>query len=329
MASKIASGNNLIMKTVRESEFGKLPTTPVIKQQRFTTHSPSYTKTENNDPTVNSNRQDTDVRFTTRNLSFSLESVLSHENQDDLISSGMWSSWSTTDEDGQRVIEIGSGSTLVQNSFTIETDQTDIDAQRRFTGVTVNSMSFSSPLDNNTTVTYDMVGREEEKVTAKLGAATPYSNTPSYTHIDGSLDLSYVPTDDCIVQSFELSISNNVSTDFCWGESTAHSVTPARVEVTGSVTVFYTGPEINNAYIDGTEGSLNVVLKDEEGHEFEFDLKRIIATGADNPFTEGNRVITLPFRALAAKDGSHGALTIKARGYTDLPTPKARKVQAD
>ena len=89
--------------------------------------------------------------------------------------------------------------------------------------------------------------------------------------------------------------------------------------VTGSVTLMYVSSEINDAYLDGVEGSLTVTLKNTEGAELEFELPRIVPTGAENPFATGNRVITLPFRALAAVDDSFNALTIKARGYTDVP----------
>ncbi|WP_196368968.1 hypothetical protein, partial [Vibrio harveyi] len=90
---------------------------------------------------------------------------------------------------------------------------------------------------------------------------------------------------------------------------------------TGNLTLFYVDSTVNDMYLDDEEMSLNVILRNEEGHELEFDMPRIAATGADNPFATGQRVVTLPFRSLAAKDGSHPALTIKARGYEDIPEP--------
>lgn len=314
--ARIASGSNLILKRAKEITFGVAGT--VIDKQRFSTYTPTFTKTETTDPTVSGNRQDTETRFTTRNLSMTLEAVLSHEDQDDLIASGLWSDWSETDENGERVITVGTPA--VMTSFTFEADQTDIDTQRRFKGLAVNSMTFSSPLDGNTTISYDMLGQEEVKVETPLTDADDYPNNQSYTHIDGEISLGDL-TDDCIVQSFELTITNNAAADFCWGESGAHSITEANVEVTGSLTLFYVDSAINDMYLDDEEGTLNVILKDNDGHEFEFDMPRIMATGADNPFAAGQRVVTLPFRALAAKDGSHNAVTIKARGYTDVPPP--------
>ncbi|CAH6849766.1 Major tail protein [Vibrio crassostreae] len=315
--AKIASGSNLVLKRSKEPSFGS-PGTDNL-QQRFTTYTPTFTKNEVTDPTVNGNRQDTETRFTTRALSFSLEAVLSHEDQDDLIESAMWSTWSDTDEDGERVIGIGSPAQM--SSYTFEAHQTDINTQRRFTGLTVNSMTITSPLDGNTTVSYEMLGQEEVKASTPWGDPDPYANTQSYTHIDGEIDFAGIT--DCIVQSFDMTITNNAAADFCWGERGAHSITEANVEVTGNLTLFYINSVINDMYLDDTEGSLNVILKNEEGHEFELDFPRIQATGADNPFAAGQRVVTLPFRALAAKDGSFDALTIKARGYTDVPEPPA------
>lgn len=316
--ANIASGSNLVLKRVEEPDFGDIGDSPDIQQQRFSTYTPTFTKNEVTDPTVNGNRQDTETRFTTRELAFSLEAVLSHEDQDPLIASGMWSDWSETDEDGERVIGIGTPAAL--KSFTFEADQTDIDTQRRFTGCTVNSFTVTSPLDGNTTISYEMIGREEEKVGTPLGDQTPYPNTQSYTHIDGDISLGDL-TDECIVQSFDLTVTNNAGADFCWGQRGAHSVTEANVEVTGNLTLFYVDSTVNDMYLDDEEMSLNVILRNEEGHELEFDMPRIIATGADNPFATGQRVVTLPFRSLAAKDGSHPALTIKARGYEDIPEP--------
>ncbi|PME16786.1 hypothetical protein BCV44_13365 [Vibrio cyclitrophicus] len=315
--AKIASGSNLILKRSKEPSFGDAGEDNL--QQRFSTYTPTFTKNEVTDPTVNSNRQDTETRFTTRALSFSLESVLSHEDQDDLLESAMWSEWSATDEDGERVISIGSPA--VMSSYTFEAEQVDISTQRRFKGLTVNSMTITSPLDGNTTVSYEMLGQEEIKVDTPWGPPDAYANNQAYTHIGGEIDFAGI--DDCIVQSFDMTITNNAAADFCWGESGAHSITEANVEVTGNLTLFYINSVINDMYLDDEEGSLNVILKDEDGHEFELDFPRIQATGADNPFAVGQRVVTLPFRALAAKDGSHDALTIRARGYEDLPEPPA------
>lgn len=287
--AKIASGSNLVLKRSREPDFGTPGT--VIHQQRFTTYTPTFTKNEVTDPTVNSNRQDTETRFTTRALTFSLEAVLSHADQDDLIESAMWSSWSDTDEDGERVIGIGSPAEM--SSYTFEADQLDIDTQRRFTGLAVNSMTITSPLDGNTTVSYEMIGQEEIKVETPLGGATPYDNNQAYTHIDGEIDFAGI--DDCIVQSFDMTITNNAAADFCWGERGAHSITEANVEVTGNLTLFYINSVINDMYLDDEEGSLNVILKDDDGHEFELDFPRIQATGADNPFAAGQRVVTCRF----------------------------------
>ncbi|CDU05788.1 hypothetical protein VCR14J2_390386 [Vibrio coralliirubri] len=318
--AKIASGSNVILKRVFEPTFGVAG--DEIEQQRFTTYSPSFTKNEATDPTVNGNRQDTETRFTTRELTFSLEAVLSHADQDPLIASAMWSNWSDTDENGERVISIGSPA--VMSSYTYEADQVDIDTQRRFKGLAVNSMTITSPLDGNTSVTYEMIGQEEVKVETALGDATPYENNQAYTHIGGEIDFAGI--EDCIIQSFDVTITNNAAADFCWGERGAHSITEANVEVTGNLTLFYINSVINDMYLDDAEGTLNVILKDEDDNEFELDFQRIQATGADNPFAAGQRVVTLPFRALAAKDGSHDALTIKARGYSDVPDPDALKL---
>ncbi|WP_394239870.1 phage tail tube protein [Vibrio astriarenae] len=318
LAVRTASGSNLILKRVEEDEFGNLPDDPETFQHRFSTYTPDFTKNEVVDPTVNSNRQDTEVRFSTRDLSFSMEAVLSHSDQDRLIASGLWSEWTPTDDQGERTITIGSPA--VQKSFTFEADQTDIDTQRRFTGLTVNSFTINSPLDANTTISYDMLGREEELVETSLGDATAYENTQSYLHIDGTISLGDL-TEDCVVQSFDMTVTNNADANFCWGERTAHAVTEANVEVTGNLTLFYVDSEINDMYLNDTEISLNVILRNEEGHEFELDMPRVMAANASNPFVVGQRVVTLAYRALAARDGSHNALTIRARGYPVIPIP--------
>ena len=188
--SKIASGSNLVLKRVREAEFGKLPNTPVIEQQRFTTYTPTFTKNEVVDPTVTGNRQDIHQRFTTAETAFTLEAVLCHSDIDEMVASTMWSEWSPTDASGERVITIGTPA--VQSSFTLEADQTDIDTQRRFTGITANTATFSSPLDGNATVSFACIGALEEKVSTKLAAPSPFLGGEPFTHIDGALDLSLI-----------------------------------------------------------------------------------------------------------------------------------------
>ena len=68
--ANIASGSNLVLKRVEEPEFGDIGDSPDIQQQRFSTYTPTFTKNEVTDPTVNGNRQDTETRFTTRELAF-------------------------------------------------------------------------------------------------------------------------------------------------------------------------------------------------------------------------------------------------------------------
>jgi hypothetical protein len=158
---------------------------------------------------------------------------------------------------------------IVRKSFTMVKSHEDIEEFFVFNGMMVNQMTITIEQGSIPTFEFDMVGTAGRRELAfpngagdELAAATNPIFNPTSNIIGLSID--GVPAD--LVQSFSMTINNNLEAQFALGSRDAVDVTDGSVEVTGTFTLFFQdGAEFNKFFLSQAS-SIEFQIQDNAGN---------------------------------------------------------------
>jgi len=150
------------------------------------------------------------------------------------------------------------------------------------------------------TISFDFLGMSQEMSGTSV-SASPYTAQAvrqPMTHCGGTINEGGTAIG--IVTEIDFTISNNLSSQFVWGDCDPSDIIEGRVDVTGTMSVLFSDAALYNKFMDDTSTSIDFELDDGDGNTIKFDMPNVRYTGADMPIDEGSgpRIITLPFRAV-------------------------------
>ena len=302
-----AQGSRSSLAYIAESTFGTTPSTPTLALIPIKTHSLSLTKERLEGADIQADRMPRVDRHGNRNAAGSIEVDLRQGDYDEFLESTMFGAFDTSDE-----LKVGT----TPKFLTIEDAAEDISQFRLFTGMAVNSASFSIAPNQMVNTTFDMVGKDmaQASSTASSGAKTAISGNAPFDSYNGSIFEGGVGTSDLIgtVSSLELSITNSLAPTFAVGSDSTPQLEFGRAVVEGTLTVYYESAALISKFLDETESELQVSVASPGGSDaYTFYLPRIKYNGADAPLAIPQpRFITLPFVSLYdATEGSNLVIT--------------------
>jgi len=275
---------------VKESTFNTTPTTPELTAQRFASASFTIEKPELLDDSKTGTRQYQYTQTGNKTITGTLEGPFAHENFDTLLESCFYNTFNSN------VLKFGD----TINSVTLEEAQPDIGVYRQYTGTIVNAINIEAPIDGLVTASFELLSMTDNLTAATIdnnGAYTAQAVRQPFTHCGGNISEGGSPI--AYANSVSLSITNNLAHTFAWGGCSPADIIPGRVDVTGTLDVFFTSPALINKFLNGTSTSLSFTLSDGV-NTLTFNLPKIKYTGADAPIDSGSgeRLVSLPFRAL-------------------------------
>lgn len=209
-------------------------------------------------------------------------------------------------------------------SFTLERWLTDRGLYQQFTGVQFNQMAISVPPSGLVSIGFSVVGRTATTFSSTTVASTytAAAETVPFTTINGSLYEGSRLLG--IVTGAEILINNNMVTPQIVGTNLAPTIFfGAHADITGTMSVLFTGPDMYDEFINETETTLVLRLQNHSGALTESSqfinivLPRIKYTGAEVlDGGEGAVTVTMPFVALTPLESKpfHGtqAITFQA-----------------
>lgn len=298
--AKFASNMNAKLGYVAETVFNTTPATPSLQNQPFDSFTLSVSAAELVDPRKTGSRELSAVIPGNNTYSGTLTGPLSYSNYDHLFAGFMFNDWATN------VLKFGQS----RKSFTMEVDQQDATGRYiSYTGVLVNGFTLDSPAgDSLTTVQFDLtaMGIDTDATTSLdadgYTAVTMYDGFKSCggTVREGGTVIANV-------QTINLTATNNLNPLQAWGECEPSDVSEGQIDVTGTLTLFYSDFYVLNKFLAGSYSSLEFTLIDGAGNQMKFYLPRIKYNGGDAPVDSGSgeRLMSLPFRAV--KDATAGS----------------------
>ena len=289
---------------IKETVAGQTPATPSLTSQRFASANFSLTKPELEDNSKADTRQKLFTKTGNKTVGGNIDGPLAHDNYDVLFESAMFNEFVTN--------ELTMGDTTI--SLTIEEGQPDINQFKIQRGCVVNGFTVNAPVDGLATVSFDILGRSQEMVGTSVDADGAYDAQPfrePFVHCGGTLLENNTALG--IVTDVNFSMTNNLSSLFTWGVCEVNDLIPARIDVTGTLSVLFADSTMYDKFIGDTQSSLSFEMDDGSGNTVKFDLPNIKYTGADMPVDAGSaqRVISMPFRGL--QDQVSGSTVIITR----------------
>lgn len=209
-------------------------------------------------------------------------------------------------------------------SFTLERWLTDKGLYQQFSGVQFNQLAISVPASGLVSIGFSIIGRTATTFSSTTVAST-YTVAPEtipFTTVNGSLYEGSRLLG--IVTGAEILVNNNMVSPQIVGTNLAPTIFfGAHADITGTMSVLFTGPDMYDEFINETETTLVLRLQSHSGALTESSqfinivLPRIKYTGAEVVDGGGGAVtVTLPFVALTPLESKpfHGtqAITFQA-----------------
>jgi hypothetical protein len=290
-----ATGANTEIGYIAEVVYGNIPVTPQLTSLPVASSTFTLAKDEIVDARLDGNRNVKDITFGNKQVSGDAAADFSAGDYDPFIESFMFNAFATN------VAIIGT--TL--KSFTMEEAQLDIGYFRKMTGMVCNTMAVDAPIDGNATISFGFIGKD---LGYDLGPSTPTDSldgdayTPAtfstpFRHVAGTI-LDNAGSIVGTVQAVSLAGDNAIDSQFVWGTDVLADVNAKKVQITGSLTIYYIDETLVNKFIQGTASALQFSLTDGT-NIYTFELPKIYYTGSDMSVTnDGIRTITMPFRGV-------------------------------
>lgn len=286
--STIAQGSVSQVGYVVESVWGTTPNTPQLQAVPYTQFNINLTKSIYDDQSVQPDRMSRYSIHGNRQVGGTINTNLSAGNYDVFLESLMNSSF-TTD-----VLKTGT----TRKSLTIEQGSTDIGQYSVYTGLVVDKMSLNVPIDGVVTAQFTFIGKQMTVSGAPLDATlTPAAIKQPFVHEGGIFAIGGVSAG-CTITGIQLSVDNGYTANFSLGNTLACDLSFGMAKVSGSVNVYFKDATLLNAFVNGTESSLEFTLSDGTDTHTYF-LPRIKYNGASKSISgTGSIILTIPFVAL-------------------------------
>lgn len=190
-----------------------------------------------------------------------------------------------------------------RTSFTIEKEFEDITQFEVYTGMIPSDMELNIEADSilTGTLTYLGLGHTLQQVTAGTGTVTAATTTDSMNAVANVLKIveGGDVVSDC-VQTASISLTNNLRGIRCVGSLPNADVGVGRVDVTGSLEIYFENETIYDKFTAVTASSIAFVVEDVAGNAYVITLPRIKYTALEATAggTDQDVVLALDFQAL-------------------------------
>ena len=292
-----ASGSGFGVSYVKEDVFGVTPANPEMRRLRITSSSVGVSKEGFQSNELRSDRQISDYRQGTYQVSGDMGIEFSFAEFDDILAASVGGNWEdAADASGKKHLVAGT----TETSFTIEQEYLKLtgDKFERFTGMKVNTLSLSVPVNGMVTGTVGFVGADAN------WAASPLDTTPTdsfaYSPFDGLQgQLLEGGVQNAVVTAVELSIDNGMEAQYVLYQKAAGAITEGRINITGTVSAMFENVAMLNKFLKEQESSIALTFGDGVNQSYTLTLPRIKYTGGDKSVDgEGVIALSMPFQAL-------------------------------
>lgn len=204
-----------------------------------------------------------------------------------------------------------------RSTFSIMREFSDLESAANkllYTGCEVGTWNITAEANKIAKSTFTFLGRsmDDPSATAPAGSSfKPAIDNEPFDTFNGEMKIDGAAT--CIVTSYNLTINNNLSTQFSVGCESARGTRAGQSVVEGSITVFFETITLYQKFIDEGQLALELTLQDNLGNQMIINLPNLKITSGTNLDVSGDAEITLPISFTAHEDVTFGSHVIVTR----------------
>jgi hypothetical protein len=270
----MSSADLVALRAVKETTFGVTPSSPALKQIRFTGESLNHNIENTTSNEIRPDRTQQDLVQTSVQGAGDINIELSYGSYKDFLAALFCSAWTAGIGDQE---ELTNGTT--RSSFTIQKHFPDLSTPQfhNFKGCVIESLSLKMELGKIVEGSFNFLSVGCTPSTTQFsGATTPAA--PSTTPMNAvanvqNLTLGGVPYTGCI-SSLSLMIKNNLRATMCIGSVGPKDIKLGTLEVTGDIEFYFNDGDQYAAYIAGTTFDIAFDLVDIDGNKYLVTLPR-------------------------------------------------------
>jgi hypothetical protein len=187
-----------------------------------------------------------------------------------------------------------------QTSYSIEEWNPDVPRSNRYLGLRVNTMDIEAPPNAKAMLNFGLLGRDRATNASRYftSASTPASSVMQVGHL-GALVVNGVSG--AVVTALKISLTNNMEVGAVVGSALTPDVFHGRMEVSGSVTVYFDSGTLDDVFDLETEIALALRVADDtttNSNFFQLYLPRIKLAGGSFSTANQSRLQSFDFTAL-------------------------------
>ena len=168
------------------------------------------------------------------------------------------------------------GTTLT--SYNIEKTFADLSSELSLlVGQAPSGMTLTVPQDGVVTVSFDFIGVSEDSITASNGSG--YTNATT-TGVFTARDVVNLLENQAAmgITGLSFKLANNLRTRLQCGSTGVTSLGSGTIDLSGSLTAYYTSKTIYDKFLDETASAVALALRDPDGNGYVFEMPQIKLT---------------------------------------------------
>jgi hypothetical protein len=195
-----------------------------------------------------------------------------------------------------------------KRSFTFEKEYTDLtNVFAAFTGMMVDRLGMDISAESIITATFGLVGKDGASKTATLCTGT--AQTPDAYDVMAAVDEVYAVLENFVsvdVVALTLELTNNLRAMMQVGDVGPVDEGAGKVNVSGTVQMYFQTATIMNKYLDQTASALAFILEDGDGNAYVIDMPQVRYTSGERTAGGENTDIIANMGFSAYRDETEG-----------------------
>jgi len=305
----MSDANRVGLRYIEETTWNSLPAAPAMTPIRYTGESMIPSVENIVSAEIRDDRMITDLIQVSRSNTGGFEIELSAGTFDELIAGALFSDWVGDSSSSGDIIRNG----VTRHSFSIEKAMLDIDEYFLFTGMMVNSMTWTLATSSIAVGSFDMLGSGATLGQSSNANSVNAASTTAVLNCMGNVaslkeGSSLTTMAGIYVQELSFTIANNLRPVHQIGSNTIAEIAVGKCDITGTLNAYFTNDRLFDQFLAGTATQIEFKIMDGAGNyytvlfpEVKFETESVVAPGQDQDVIEN-----LTWRAL--RDATEDAM---------------------
>jgi hypothetical protein len=291
----VADGSQVRLADVTEATIGTTPATPAFQIMRYVSADVRPAKQVEVTDEIRADRNVADIVDVGRNVAGTINTLLSYSTYDTWLARLLCSTWSSN--------VLVNGITHAAGSLEFMYEQGATDTFVRFRGSRFNTLDLMFEARKSVTANWGIMGIDAPAPATAIITGATYAAATTTEVFNAGLNVSDLTisgiTASPKVQKASIKITNNIYQNDVIGSYAPYSHGLGRLEVTGSLTVYFENKDTYEAILNHSDVGIAIELTDAAGNSYLIEMNKVkLIDGGPTVAGNGRAVLMeVPFQA--------------------------------